>query len=84
MVKSTGSSKAAAKTVGGHFNSDGGWAADEGSPWRSLTVQEVADLQAMAETTTPIFGGEHNAAWEEHHPIARAAWEKRGVKPQGK
>lgn len=65
----------------GNFQPDGSWQAAAGSPHRSLTKQEVIDLQAMASTTTPVFGGEHNAAWDDHHPVAREIFEKRGLKP---
>jgi hypothetical protein len=67
---------------------------------RVLTQQEKQDLELMAATTTPLFGivteevehptlGKtvrvtHNAEWEDHHPVARAIWEKRGLKPKGK
>lgn len=67
---------------------------------RQLTAQELADLREMAETTTPKFGTHieevdhpergkvfrisHNAEWEDHHPIARQIWERRGLKPKGK
>lgn len=67
---------------------------------RTLTKEEQTDLRHMAETTTPQFGivteevdhptlGKtvrvtHNAEWEDHHPIAREVWERRGLKPKGK
>lgn len=61
---------------------DGSWKAPDGSEFRSLTPQEVKDLQAMAEKTTPEFGGPHNATWDQHHPVAREVWERLGVKPK--
>lgn len=66
------------------LNADGSWTAPDVSGFRSLTAQEVADTQQMARDTTPEFGGEHNAEWEQHHPVARAVWEQRGLKPVGK
>lgn len=57
------------------------WVPKKGSPFRHLTAVEVAETRAMAEKTTPEFGGEHNATWEQHHPVAREIWERRGVKP---
>jgi hypothetical protein len=47
--------------------------------YRSLVAAEVIDLVRMAQTTTPSFEPP-NAKWEDHHPIARAVWEARGVK----
>lgn len=68
------------------LNDAGGWDAPEGSPHRSLTAAEVEDARRMAHTTTPEFGTgdpkDGNAAWEQHHPVAREVWENRGVKPK--
>lgn len=66
----------------GQHTDDGGWQASEGSPFRSLTDAEVADLQRMAESTDPSFGP-GDAPWEMHHPIARAIWQRRGFGPKG-
>lgn len=63
-------------------NRDGSWTAPEGSPFRSLTQLEVADLEHTANNTTPSFEGSHNATWEQTHPIARAVYEARGLKPK--
>lgn len=66
----------------GKLEPSGNWKAAEGSPFRSLTLQEVSDLRQTAETTTPIFGGPNNATWEQTHPVAREVYEKRGFKPK--
>lgn len=66
----------------GVFDGNGNWTANEGSVFRSLTAQEVSDLQQMAQVSTPIFGGENNATWEETHPIARDIYEERGLRPE--
>ena len=60
---------------------DGSWRAPPGSPFRSLTPLEVAELREMAERTTPIFGGPHNVTWEETHPVAREVYQRRGLQP---
>ena len=57
------------------------WTAAEGSPFRSLTHTEIADARATAERTRPVFGGEHNATWDQHHPVMRAVWERVGHRP---
>ena len=67
--------------IEGSLQPDGSWLADAGSPYRSLTAREVEELRTMATNKTPIFGGDHNASWSDHHPIARAIWEQRGLKP---
>lgn len=61
------------------LNPQGGWDAPPGSPFRTLTAEEVKDLQAAPFPAA--FGGPHNATWEQHHPVARAAWLKRGFSP---
>lgn len=66
----------------GKITEGAGWIANKGSPFRSLTWQEVQDIREMAENTTPVFGGEANATWEQHHPIARDIFERRGLKPK--
>lgn len=68
--------------IEGTILEDGGWRANDGSIFRSLTRQEVLELQEMAEKTIPIFGGDGNAIWEQHHPIARDIWQKRGFKSE--
>lgn len=67
----------------GKFLPDGSWVAAEGSPFRSLSAAEVGDLLAMANDTSPVFGGAHNASWGEQHPLARDVWAARGLKPAG-
>lgn len=64
----------------GILQPDGKWIAGEGSPFRSLSVQEVSDLRQSAELAQPIFGGPHNATWEQTHPLAREVYERRGLK----
>lgn len=49
---------------------------------RSLTREEVDNLRDYAESTTPSFLPPDNAAWDDHHPIAREVWEKKGLKPE--
>jgi hypothetical protein len=63
----------------GAMLANGGWQANVGSKFRSLNRDEVLDLQKMAETVTPSFTGPHNAKWEDHHPITRKVWEKKGI-----
>jgi hypothetical protein len=69
--------------IEGKYDSAGYWVASEGSNFRSLTPEEVEDTRKMAESIkdfTKFFDGEHNATWEQHHPVAREVWEKLGVK----
>lgn len=70
-------------TQEGTYQPDGSWVANPGSEFRSLTVEEVADLEAHANTVTPVFEGENNATWAETHPVARDIYEARGLKPAG-
>jgi hypothetical protein len=46
---------------------------------RSLTSDEMHDLRDAAEEHVPLFHPPHNAAWDDHHPIAREVWEKKGI-----
>lgn len=64
----------------GTIGADGGWIPNEGSMFRRLTKREVDDLTTMAESTTPTFGL-NDASWEQHHPLCREIWERRGLKP---
>jgi hypothetical protein len=57
----------------------GEWRANAGSKFRSLNRDEVFDLRTMAEKTTPSFDGPNNAKFEDHHPLAREIWAKRGI-----
>jgi hypothetical protein len=56
--------------VEGTLNKDGSWTAAQGSPFRSLTADEVADLRAMAEATTPDFV---DIEYSEPHPLVEGA-----------
>ena len=71
-----------AEVVEGAILPNGGWQANVGSKFRSLTRDEVNDLREMAEKSTPSFDGPHNAKWEDHHPLAREIWAKKGVGPK--
>lgn len=62
----------------GTFLPDGGWQPNPGSGFRPLTGQEVVDLQQISLLVNPIFGGEGNATWSQHHPIARDIFEAGG------
>ena len=71
---------------------DGGWQPAIGSKHRKLNRDEVFDLRQMAEKTTPTFpdkgskpdrnGNHDNAAWEDHHPVAREVWARKGIGPK--
>jgi hypothetical protein len=63
----------------GRIGPTGCWEPTPGSRFRALTAQEVRELEASPVPAE--FGGPHNAKWHDHHPVARAAWEKRGGKP---
>ena len=82
--------------MGTHEDNTIEWQAPEGSPFRSLTITEAAELRAMAEATTLRFSGHRDptdprrlldpdadAPWESLHPVAREVWERRGLKPEG-
>ena len=46
---------------------------------KTLTVQHGQIVERFGREDPAA-----DAAWEDHHPIARAIWEGRGLKPSGK